>query len=73
MQSPRNQRQEAFDVPNLPLTMDIVLETAWARKTSRGGWKWEDWVRKGETGGEKSSLPGPAVQAQLVQAAVWDL
>lgn len=28
MQTPRNQRQEAFDVPNLPLTMDIVLETA---------------------------------------------
>lgn len=68
MQSPRNQRQEAFDVPNLPLTMDIVLETAWARKTSRGGLDEE-----GRDRGEKSSLPGPAVQAQLVQAAVWDL
>lgn len=28
---------------------------------------------EGRDRGEKSSLPGPAVQAQLVQAAVWDL
>lgn len=28
---------------------------------------------EGRDRGEKSSLPEPAVQAQLVQAAVWDL
>lgn len=50
VQSPTNKHQEACALPNLLLTMDIVLESACARKTRRGGWRWEDWVRKREIG-----------------------